>query len=200
MRGWSRTTAVCEQPLTVKHSVHRRFQRDVDALICQRRHDLARRIVTKALAREYIQHPLALPRRQGIPRRRLWATAAVFGLSAPALKRALVDAQLPAASISSRTRRRSSTLWRHPRPPVQQPLPIAATGRSCSSCNPSRRKSSPSSASESPARSRPRPASPRHSNPPDAVRRSFEAPARFCVLSRPAMYARHAAISRASAD
>ena len=31
MRWWSRTTAVREQLLAVKHSIHRRFRRDVDA-------------------------------------------------------------------------------------------------------------------------------------------------------------------------
>jgi len=149
MHRWSRPPAVCEQLLPVKHSVHRRFRRDVDAFVGQRRHDLTRGMVPESLAREHIQHPPPLLHRQGIPRRRTdccdWA-------------KLFLRAILPGARI--------------PRAPLPKAL----------------------------ARSRPRSASPLHSNPPDAVPRSSAAPARFCVSSRPAMYARHAAISRALAD
>lgn len=128
MRPRSRPAEMRKQLLAAKQPIHGRFRCDVHAFVSQLGHDLAWRMVPESLAREHVQHTPTLLRGERVPRSCFGPAAAVFLLPAPALHGARrgqaprtplpgVHPRPTASWISSRTRRRSSTPWRRPRPP-----------------------------------------------------------------------------------
>ena len=86
----------------MKQPVHRRFRRDVDAFVCELRHDLARRFAPESLARQNVEHRLTLVGAEGIVRLRLRPASPVFLATAPALQRSSVDAELLARDALAR--------------------------------------------------------------------------------------------------